>query len=450
MLTFMRTLRRRLVEDERGLSIVEVMVAMTIFAMIAAGAAAGIVSTLYLSQDNRARQAALNLASAEISAVRSDDNIFDVTGSTTTKRVGKRDFTVKRVSSWINSTGTDNTCGAGSGQLAYKRVNVEVSWASRAATTRSVQLDTLVAPPASVTTGNYSTIVVGTQTANGGPNSGVSVTITPNSGGGGAALSAQPPVTDADGCTYALNVTPGAYTVSIAKSGNITPDGRTSVVVSAAAGSIASKSFLYDQPATIVAQYATNAGTTAALPTGFAGVLRRGSTTQTITSASTSVFPYTDGWTVLGGAYSDTCRAVDPTTWPAANSLATRPEILGGAVGGTPGQTDTARVAMGVFGIKLQGSNTVLTATVKNTSTQAGGDPGCSPSVTYTFTGLSSTTVKNVALPYGTWTLLEGTTTTNARTGATGVSAVPTATDVTVGMSGNVVTLDPRTTPVTP
>ncbi|OIH99427.1 MULTISPECIES: prepilin-type N-terminal cleavage/methylation domain-containing protein [unclassified Curtobacterium] len=449
----MRTIAKsvRASDDESGFTIIEVMVAMVVFALIAAGVATGIVGTLALTQDNRSRETALNLAAADITAVRSNADVFSVSGGTTTKTVGKRDYTVTRKTSWITSSGTDNTCGAGSGQLSYKRVNVSVSWrSSPTATPRSVGLDTLVAPPSSVSTNDSSTIVVGVQTANGGPNPGVSVQVTPVSGTGAAALTAQPPVTDSDGCTYVLNVTPGSYTVTINKSGNITPDGKTSDVVTPRAGSVASKSFAYDLPASITMTYATNANTTATLPTGFTGVVRHGDTIQAATSSTVSVFPYTDGWNALGGAFSTTCRNVDPTTWPTADKLVTDPDILGPAIGGMPGESSTAQIAMGVVGVQLKGSNTVLTATVKNTSAVANGDPGCSPSVRYTFAGLSAKSVTNIALPYGTWTLQEGTSTTNASTAVATISATPGADNVTVSASKNVVTLDPRVVPVAP
>jgi prepilin-type N-terminal cleavage/methylation domain-containing protein len=443
--------RLRSAGTDDGFTIVEVMVAMVVFALIAGGVATGIVSTMYLTQDNRSRETALNLASADITSVRSDDDVFSVTGSTTTKAVGSQNFTVKRTTSWITSSGADSTCGAGSGQLSYKRVNVTVSWqSSPTAAPRSVKLDTLVAPPSSVNTANASTIVVGVQTATGGPNQGVSVTISPVSGSGAVALNAQPAATDSDGCTYALNVTPGKYTITINKAGNIVPPGdQTSYTLLAAAGSVASKSFWYDQPASITMTYATNAGTTATLPTGFAGALRHGDTIQNVTAATNSVFPYQDGWTGLGGAYSATCTDVDPTTWPTANKLTYDPKILGDPIGGTPGGSATASIAMGVVGVQLKGSDTVMTATVKNTSAVKNGDPGCSPSMTYTFTGLSAKSVTNIALPYGTWTLLEGTSTTNAKTAVATISATPTASNVTVSVaSTNVVTLDPRVVPV--
>lgn len=443
--------RLRASGSDGGFTIIEVMVAMVVFALIAAGVATGIVATISLTQDNRSREAALNLAAADITAVRSDPDVFSVTGGTTKSTVGSQEYTVTRTTSWITSSGADNTCGAGTGQLSYKRVNVSVSWkSSPTAKPRNVKLDTLVAPPSSVSTNSASTIVVGVQAASGGPNAGVSVQITPVSGGGGAALTAQPVVTDSDGCTYALNVTPGAYTITISKSGNITPDGKTSAVVSAQSGSVASKTFSYDRPATITMTYAANANTTAKLPSGFSGVLRHGDTIQQATSSTVSVFPYTDGWTPLGGGYSATCQNVDPLTWPVANKLTANPDILGPGIGGTPGEAATAQIAMGVVGIQLKDSNSVLTATVKNTAAVANGDPGCSPSVKYAFTGLTPKSLTNIALPYGTWTLLEGTTTTNATTAVATISATPGATNVTVAATKNVVALDPRIVPVTP
>ncbi len=443
-------------ESEEGFSIIEVMVAMTIFAMIAAGVAAGIVSTLYLTQDNRSREAALNLANQALDAARSTKDVFTLDDDTTLQSVGNQAYTIKQTTNWINSDGSDNSCGAGSGVLAYKRVSITVSWTSGTSPRqKNVVLDTLISPSAAVSSASASTIVVGVQTATGGPNSGVAVTITPVSGGA-TGLSNPPAVTDTNGCSYAVGVTPGTYKVTIAKAGNIDKGGVTapSSSVATTAGGVGNATFFYDQAITVTAGTPLNLkdGLTAKLPTSLPMTYRYDDTVQTVTTTSTVLFPYQ--WTAIAGAYTSTCKDVDPTAWPTASNLTTSPNIFNALDGSTPGYnpttavTATARAPMGVFDVKMGGVDTVLVATVKNTAAVTNGDPGCAPSTTYTFTGMTPSAATTIALPFGTWTLrgttvLGGVLSSNTQT----IASNPNVSNLKVSSSGNVVTLDPRTVP---
>lgn len=443
-------------ESDEGFSIIEVMVAMTVFALIAAGVAAGIVSTLYLTQDNRSREAALNLANQALDAARSTKDVFTLDDDTSTQSVGNQDYTVKQTTNWINSDGSDNSCGAGSGVLAYKRVSINVSWTSGTSPRqKNVVLDTLIAPSSAVSSATASTIVVGVRTATGGPNSGVAVTITPVSGGA-TSLSNPPAATDSNGCSYAVGVTPGTYKVTIAKSGNIDKTGATAPNASVAttAGGVGNAAFLYDQGITVTAGAPLNLkdGVTAKLPTSLPMTYRYDDTVKTVTTNSAVLFPYQ--WTAMAGAYTSTCTDVDPTAWPTANNLATSPNIFNGMDGATPGYnpttstTATARAPMGVIDVKMGGADTVLVATSKNTSAVANGDPGCAPTATYSFTGMTSAAATTIALPFGTWTL-RGTTVLGGlfSSNSQNVSPNPNVTNLKVSTSSNVVTLDPRTVP---
>ncbi|WP_181433465.1 prepilin-type N-terminal cleavage/methylation domain-containing protein [Curtobacterium sp. MCPF17_031] len=442
-------------ENQDGFTIIEVMVAMTVFAIIAAGFAAGIASTLYLTQDNRSREAALNLANQALDAARSTKDVFTLDDDTSTQTVGNQAYSIRRTTNWINSDGTDNSCGAGSGVLAYKRVSISVSWTSGTSPRqKSVDLDTLISPASAVSSASASTIVVGVQTANGGPNEGVTVTIAPVSGGA-ASLAAQPAPTDGNGCSYALGVKPGTYKITINKSGNIDTAYQTSpsYVITTSQGGIGNKSFLYDQALSVNIGSPVNiVGAAPQLPTSIATSFRHDDTVRTVSTTSTTLFPYTDGWTTVAGAYTSTCTNVDPTAWTTPlNGLVVAPDVFSDK-NGQPGflatgdTTATARAPMGLFDVKTSGLDTIVSATVKNTTADPGGDPGCAPSTTYWFTGLNSKTATTVALPYGTWAL-RSTTVLGALTGTNTptVAASPRASNVNVALTGNVVTLDPRT-----
>ncbi|MDM7891716.1 prepilin-type N-terminal cleavage/methylation domain-containing protein [Curtobacterium caseinilyticum] len=440
-------------ESDEGFSVIEVMVAMTIFAMIAAGVAAGIVSTMYLTQDNRSREAALQLANQALDAARSTKDVFTLDDETLPATVGKQTYTVKQTTNWINSDGSDNTCGAGSGVLAYKRVAITVSWTSGTSPRqKNVVLDTLISPSSAVSSATASTIVVGVKTATGAANPGVSVTITPDSDGA-KSLAKPPAVTDANGCSYAVGVTPGTYKVTIAKAGNIDPTGDSTpdAVVKTIAGGVGNKTFAFDRAISVTTGGPLNLkdGVSAKLPASLPMTYVSGDTVRTATTTPTLLYPFQ--WTAIAGAFSSTCPNVDPTKWPAAGGFTASPNIFNGTDGTTPGfnpttdLTVTARAPMGVIDVKTNGLDTVLSATVKNTTAVPNGDPGCG-TTTYWFTGLNSNKATTIALPFGTYTLA-GTTVLGGllSNGAVNVSANPDVMNLKVSTSGKVVTLDPRT-----
>lgn len=476
---------------DRGVSIIEVMVAMTVFALIAMGVAAGIVSTMYLTQDNRSREAALNLASQEIDEARSTKDVFTLDDETSSQNVGGEDYAITRTTNWINSDGSDQTCGAGTGVLAYKRIAITVSWTSGTSPQKkTVVLDTLVAPSSSVSSATSSSIVVGVQTSTGGPNEGVKVTITPvgNGGGNGAGtLNAQPALTDGNGCTYALGVKPGNYTVTVSKAGNIDPSGNTapSKPVTTSAGGTGNQTFLYDQPTVITSKYASNAPSGAKLPTAMTTTFTHGLVSTVSSTSSTSLFPYSDGWSAVAGTETAKCTNVDPSMWPpsvvasapapapapapvpapaptpgstptptptpTAAPVPSQPMVadpkLVPKTGTVAGANDVVNLPMGVVDVKTSLLDTVLVATSKNTTAVPNGDPGCSPTTTYTFTGLNSVKATTIALPYGTWTLRTTTAVGLLGTNSPTVSATPSAKNVYVAVSGSDVLLDPRTVP---
>ncbi|WIB15338.1 type II secretion system protein [Curtobacterium sp. MCPF17_050] len=441
-------------DDQSGFTIIEVMVAMTVFAIIAAGVAAGIASTLYLTQDNRSREAALNLANQALDAARSTKDVFTLDNDTSAQTVGNQTYTISRTTNWINSDGTDNSCGAGSGVLAYKRVSISVSWRSGTSPReKEVALDTLVSPGSAVSSATASTIVVGVKRANGGPNEGVTVTITPISGGA-TSLAAQPAPTDGNGCSYALGVKPGTYRITINKAGNIDTEYKTSPTydITTSQGGVGNKSFLYDRGLSVNVGTPVNiVGAPPKLPTSIQTSFRHDDVVKTVSTTSTTLFPYTDGWTTVAGSYTSTCTNVDPTSWTTPlNGLVVSPDVFSDKTGqpgflATSDTTATARAPMGIFDVTTTGPDTVVSATVKNTSAVAGGDPGCAPSITYWFTGINSTSATTIALPFGTWTIRSSTSVGSSGKNIPSVAANPRVSNVNVAVTGDVVSLDPRT-----
>lgn len=447
MICISRKLRERLAGDE-GLSIVEVMVAMVVFAIIAVGIAGGITSSLVLSGVSKSRVAATNLAQQAIDTARTTKDVFSLRNATNAPvSVGGVAYTVSRTANWISATGEDVTCGAGTGALAYKRVTVKVAWTDGKRAAQSVSMDTLVAPTSTVSDEDNGTVVVVVSNALGIGNPGVTVTVTPGTTPNGATtLSAQPGVTDSDGCAYATNVTPGNYTVKVVSSDGRDPVQATSTTKSLTVvqGQTASQTFTYDTAATYNLQFPSDTTNPITLPRSLSAVLRHTGTPDVSMGTATSMkaFPFKEGYWAVPGTYSATCTNGDPGAWSTPNGTAvSAPQIPVQVLAGA--SQPAVPVPMGVFAVKL--SSALDNAVVATTVTAGGnGDPGCATTTTYVFAGLSNTA--RLALPYGTYTLTEGIGIGSAVTLTLGATPTVTATTGVVP-SGNRVMLDPRRVP---
>jgi prepilin-type N-terminal cleavage/methylation domain-containing protein len=455
-------LRRRLRLDESpesGLSLIEVIVAMLIFAIIALGVEFSIVSTLRSAKDAKGREVALNLAAQEIDAVRAISDIFLIGDSTRTVNNIPGDatvYTITRTADWVTARGSTADCGAGGGNLQYKQVNVQITWDSMIRN-NPVRADTIVAPKTTINDPSLGTILVSTKNAAGTGVAGVTVTASPSTG-------TTPPVTDADGCSYLLKVPPGTYTVTASKSTYIDVNQVTSPTstLTVTAGSIASAAFAYDVAGSVGLKYASNyTSSTASLPTNMVTTFTStvgGSDLMTGTSAF-KLFP-ASSYTYVAGGYlpattsSPGCLDVDPSQWPDGIDssgqgtdgqalTAPDPNVLSFL----PGATLTGqKLPMGVVSLKTGGGSVYVKATV-TTPPSGSDDPGCAatPAATYTFGPLTPSSSKVlIALPYGSYTIKTGNSLTNlvglavsnilAPSGFTGFSVT----------SGGVVTLDPR------
>ncbi|MDR6971508.1 prepilin-type N-terminal cleavage/methylation domain-containing protein [Leifsonia shinshuensis] len=442
------------VDDDSGLTLIEVMVAMFIFGLISVGIAASLTNALQLTRDTRAREIATNLAAQEIDLDRSVKDVFSVTDTSWTTVVNNTTFTIARNTDWVSTDNSSIACGAGGGTLQYKKVNISVTWLGMSPASAPVRSDTLIAPNSRINDPTLGTIIVSVRSASGAGTPGVSVTVSPSSPAAGAvALSAQPPVTDADGCTYALKVTPGNYDVTLSNTNYLDIAQNPAPVlrnVQVTAGAAAPAPFTYDNSGVFTLNYGSGP---ALRPTNlkltFVSVIG-GPYVQTVgTNASSRLFPFTDGYATLAGAYvppvgsAPSCVDVDPAQWTTAapDGAVGHPAKTAAAL---PGQiVPTQPINMGMVTVSGLAANTFITA-VSRAPIAGTGDPGCSTGDVYTFPKIPLAGSATIALPYGTWTLYTGTT-----SGSTS-NTVPTSTIafVTRGVATppqNAITLDPRT-----
>lgn len=431
----MRFARRatRVAGSDDGFGLPEVLVALFIFALMSLGLLHTLTSVMSLSRDARARQVATNLAAQAIDRAREVDNLFDVLDSTEVIVLNGDEFTVHQSSQWVSDPSVDLQCGAGGGILRYKRVNIEVTWENMNTGTSPVRSDTVINPDDRLNDPSKGTILVSVTKGDGSGSGGVSVSATPISGG--AAVT--PVTTDSEGCAYMLQVVPGDYRIQVSKSGYVGVDqqavARRDVTVTQ--GTSASASFQYDLASRYTVHLASNTPGAVEVATDMpvtfmstyglsvmSGVAGR--------DRAWNLHPFASGYT----AYAGSCEAGDPEAWP---PLVVGTDTFVGqrtpAVGVPPGDAITFPVPTGLVQVTITSGGYVRAEAVADPDLE---HPGCSATVNLHFGNALG--VRTLALPYGSWRIYSGTSSSQN-------TAVATITPLSLGeFVGGVLTLDPR------
>ena len=418
----MHKVLQRLRSSDAGLSLLEVLVAMMIFAVVSLGVLQSLATVLAITRDNRARVVAANLAAQEVDLARDAGDVFTLFDDTYTKTLNGDVFTIHRSTAWVPSSNTAASCGSGGGTLQYKRINIEVTWPNMRAGTEPVRFDTLLAPDDRINDPALGTILVSVLGGSGEGSSGVSVDASPASPSAGAqSLSTSPAATDAEGCTFILKVAPGNYNVSVSRSGYITDDGQSSSpsqLTQVVAGTASSVSFNYDESARFDLSYvASPAPANVEIPNNMDTTFLSSYGVYTDSSSSSSLtrnvdlFPWRSGYVGIAGEYipkpedpastADYCASPNPALWPeedVAGVTYRSPDPV--SVAANPGDSVDMVVPMGLVDVSsLAGSRIRVTSTAP---VSGSGDPGCTESITLNFDSLDAST-QFIALPYGTW-----------------------------------------------
>lgn len=412
---------------EDGLSLVEVLVAMMIFAMLVVGIGYSLINVLQMSRDSQAREAAVSLASSELDVVRAIGDPFKVfndpaTGALPhTQTVGGNTFTIVRTAEWTDPAGDVDTCGTGGGPLKYKTVSVAVTWTGMRGDTKSVTSDTALMPTSRINDPEMGTILVSVKSESG-------------LGAGGMVFTAKSATTtldvtptNTDGCSFVLKVPPGDYTVTLTNSnyidiGQYTVPAVTKTVV---AGEASKFPFQYDKRGTYLMNYASNDLdpvrpiipnnlTTTFFNTNGRFILQ---VPAPALQGTAYLYPAQAGYQVVAGSYvavsqsSISCTSVDPAAW--ADDTSKTPTAIGTRAPtafATPGGTASVTpVPMGILNVTGNNTRKYLSAVSQNV-TALPGQPVCNttPATTYTFGSTFSSatnTTQKIALPFGTWKL---------------------------------------------
>ena len=366
---------------ESGLTLIELVIAMSVFGIMAGGIAAVTYSGLGLASDNRNRSVAANLASEDIDAVNQLDytDLAADIGSTDTKirTVGGVAYTVKRAVGWQTTTAGTNICSytaGGSTASWVVGITTTVTWPGMRSTAAAAHATTFISPPVGNSPStNSGTVPVTVRASGGDPVVGVTVGATDGS-------NVYSSVTDANGCAFLL-VAPSTYTLTLNTLGYVDRSGNPapSMVFSISKGKNVPINLDFDRSGSL--SLATSAPNGALPPSGLPVTLAYQFFQPTGTKVfSGSTFPLT-----LTGLFPDDyqfwagdCTDADPSaaTWS----------------GG--GRDDPASVvALGTTPASVSLGTVAVSATLS-------GVPVSGASVT-----ASHSASVEAALPWGTWTI---------------------------------------------
>ena len=381
-----------------GFTILELLIAITLFGIIMSGVAATIDSGLNLTRNNRNRSVAANLAAQEMDLVRSSDFIT-LAPASTAQDVGGVPYTITRELTWVSKSATNGPCDGTGGNPQLLRVRVSVTWPEMRGAAPAVS-DSVLTPPVGAYDPNTGHVAVKVLDREAGPSFGSTVTVT------GPQTRSLP--TNSVGCAFFAFLTPGTYTVAMNTAGFVDRQGNAapSQIVGVSAGVTASAQFDYDRSSTIHVTLSPDGG--GAVPSGVPIVL--GNTvllpdgTKAIAGSGSArtlsnLFPALDGYHMWAGG----CADADP-----------QGEMSGSAGPYWPGATRDAPVAPDpgddadgiamlrsvTVGVHDQYGAAVVGATVVATHAA---DYVCATGATYTLGTTDATGSLLSSLPYGTW-----------------------------------------------
>ena len=448
--------------DDSGLGIIEVVIALLVFAVITTGSILAIGLSSTMASDNRGREVAANLAAQEIDLARAANATLLESGTTSYPGINGTDFTVAREVNWVTSGGVDSQCltgATGAGSLFYKRVNVTVTWSGMRSTTPPVRADTVLSPDGKIYDATTGTILVSVTDQTGAGVRGITATVTPaadvspNTAKVLEAVSVPAP-TDRNGCAFAIKVAPGTYTITLSRADGevwVSPDQSRAPAQNVTLGSGSSTNAKFDYARADQYQLTWASGP-AIRASNQAVTFVSGSTRSVITAPTDTqyLYPQSSGYQVFGGTYAKAgtaggaCKSPNPVEWPTASDQRTgkaRPAVA-------PDYTvdNIARdvsVNLTAVPVKVKNGDLFVRATAA-TAAQANGDPGCAVGGSLLFRIPAKSDTVSVALPPGTWTLASSPNENANFTGATLVGAIV---GLFGGGGGTVVTVDPRTAP---
>lgn len=401
-----RATARTLHHDDQGLSLVELLVALTILAIVMPALAATTFSTLRATQVNDQRTVATNLAQAEIEAVQSTmfADLTSTLGRTTrTVQNAGTTYVVARDTTLTGLGAAVDPCSAAGGtpETALARVDVEV-WPQGQPERIGRSSTTVARPAGDVVDPTRGALAIRVSDHRDPPQGVPSVVVTVSRTSPSSLTRQQ--ATGATGCVVFTNLPAGTYTIQATKSGHVGRTVGAGDTLTVSGSVIANDMQVYPDlrlapaaTANLVAAPKFDVG--AVVPASMPISLQR----DGVTIRGTAGSPLASLWPGTWDLWAGDCRSADPLTWsPAAGRQA--PAIL------APGN-NTVTAALGVTTLEVTASEeTPLRLPLQVTATTS--DCGADGTPTYTIpdlgpSGATTTTPPElrIALPYGEWNL---------------------------------------------
>jgi type II secretory pathway pseudopilin PulG len=247
-------------EAEDGISIVEVLVAITLLAVTMAATASSVIASLQVARDSRESVIAANIAQFELERLRAIPFVDWVTAAGvdgTTTDTGAFDgpdgqrYEVTRRAVWVPAGSTTDGCTSGTGDSDYVRVSQTVTFPGR--DIPPVTNETIITPRLAFFDPFTGNLAIRVRDRDGNGSAGQTVRIQGRSGERSA-------ITDAEGCAFFayLAIDPATplsspYDLIITQSGFVDRTGQPSIVdvVSVSAQDTTFVQYDYDVSATI-------------------------------------------------------------------------------------------------------------------------------------------------------------------------------------------------------
>jgi prepilin-type N-terminal cleavage/methylation domain-containing protein len=392
--------------DDQGLSLVELLVALAVLAIVMPALAATTFSTLLATQVNDQRTVATNLAQSEIEIVRSStfsELVTDLGRVTRTVSSAGVTYVVARDTSLTGLDATSSPCtGSGeAGDTSLARVDVEV-WPQEHPDRIGRSTTTVARPSGDVddpTRGRLGIQVTDHRDPAQGV-AGATVSVTRTS----PTAVNQQAATPASGCVIFTNLPEGDYTVTVSRSGYVGRDlsevGSVQRTASVVAGEMRVPPPIGFAPqATATFGAAATADVGAVLPLDLPVTLVRDAVILRRPRGAVSQPLWPAPWEV----YAGDCKYADPASW-----LPVRPRQPAHPL--TPG-ANAVTAHLGVISLELPAEPTApITWPVAVTAVTTDCAVDETNTLTFAPVGEAETVsfdpaTLHLALPYGTWSL---------------------------------------------
>jgi prepilin-type N-terminal cleavage/methylation domain-containing protein len=213
----------RAAPDEAGFTLVELMMALLLLAILLTSTAYAAIQGMKLNRDEQDRQVAADIGSgvlqqteataltaAGFTTVSATVN----TPSVTTQADSGVTYTSTETSEWESQGQNSSVCKSGTNVGLILRVTVTTKWSSSGFVSES----TLLAPPNGTLNASSGSVPVLVQATDGTPQSGITVTLTPTGSTPGSPASI---TTGSDGCAFFANLAQGTYNATAQSSGGV-------------------------------------------------------------------------------------------------------------------------------------------------------------------------------------------------------------------------------------